>query len=381
MAGSARDEAERLVAAVLAMATGSRGDSPASPAADSGDDSPASRPAGTGGDSSGSRAAASGEDSSASRAAGTGGDSSASQAAGRGDDLSGSLAGVTAGLSVLGDSVAGIVQQFVTQGSRQSGQSGHQGSGWSTGSAECCVCPVCRVIASMRDPSPHAAERLATGAGDLAAGVASMMRAVSVLSGERPRRQTRPPSRPQTGNADETWSTATRNNPGAAWSAATNAPADASSAATGADAGDDSWSAATTVSAAAVAAERAAADAERAAARAAERAAATAARRAAAEAATARAAEAAQRVKEAVARANAAQPATDAEREEAGGGSGGRRVGPGTVTARTGGGHPRTARMPDVWAAATADAGVADVAGPPTVDHGAAGDEASGNTM
>ena len=38
--------------------------------------------------------------------------------------------------------------------------------------AECCVCPVCRVIAAMRDPSPELAERLATGAGDLATGVA-----------------------------------------------------------------------------------------------------------------------------------------------------------------------------------------------------------------
>ena len=45
-----------------------------------------------------------------------------------------------------------------------------------TGSAECCVCPVCRVIAAMRDPDPEFAERLATGAGDLAAAVAGLMR-------------------------------------------------------------------------------------------------------------------------------------------------------------------------------------------------------------
>lgn len=57
-------------------------------------------------------------------------------------------------------------------------------------SAECCVCPFCRLIAAMRDPSPQFAERLATGAGDLAAGVASFMRAVASSAddeaGERP---------------------------------------------------------------------------------------------------------------------------------------------------------------------------------------------------
>ncbi|MFE9204805.1 hypothetical protein [Micromonospora sp. NPDC006431] len=49
--------------------------------------------------------------------------------------------------------------------------------GFATGSAECCVCPICRGIAALRDPSPEFAERLATGAGDLAAGVASLLRA------------------------------------------------------------------------------------------------------------------------------------------------------------------------------------------------------------
>jgi hypothetical protein len=47
---------------------------------------------------------------------------------------------------------------------------------FSTGSAECCVCPLCKVIAAVRDPDPEMVERLATGAGDLAAGVASFMR-------------------------------------------------------------------------------------------------------------------------------------------------------------------------------------------------------------
>ncbi|WP_230462682.1 hypothetical protein [Micromonospora sp. CP22] len=51
------------------------------------------------------------------------------------------------------------------------------GGGFATGAAECCVCPVCRGIAALRDPSPEFAERLATGAGDLAAGLASFLRA------------------------------------------------------------------------------------------------------------------------------------------------------------------------------------------------------------
>jgi hypothetical protein len=58
-----------------------------------------------------------------------------------------------------------------------------RGSNIATGSAECCVCPVCRVIATMRDPSADLADRLAAGAGDLATGVASMLRALSRTTG------------------------------------------------------------------------------------------------------------------------------------------------------------------------------------------------------
>ncbi|MEV6811247.1 hypothetical protein [Micromonospora sp. NPDC051296] len=57
------------------------------------------------------------------------------------------------------------------------GGSTASGAGFATGAAECCVCPVCRGIAALRDPSPEFAERLATGAGDLAAGLASFLRA------------------------------------------------------------------------------------------------------------------------------------------------------------------------------------------------------------
>ncbi|MDG4765177.1 hypothetical protein O7632_13880 [Solwaraspora sp. WMMD406] len=48
-----------------------------------------------------------------------------------------------------------------------------------TGEPACCVCPLCRLIDAMRDPSPELAERLATGAGDLAAGAASLLRALA----------------------------------------------------------------------------------------------------------------------------------------------------------------------------------------------------------
>ncbi|MFF0655487.1 hypothetical protein [Micromonospora tulbaghiae] len=60
------------------------------------------------------------------------------------------------------------------------------GAGFATGSPECCVCPVCRGIAALRDPSPEFAERLATGAGDLAAGVASLLRAFTPAEPEHP---------------------------------------------------------------------------------------------------------------------------------------------------------------------------------------------------
>jgi len=58
--------------------------------------------------------------------------------------------------------------------------------GFATGSAECCVCPVCRTIAAMRESDPAVAERLAGGAGDLAAAVASLLRSLSGPAGSRP---------------------------------------------------------------------------------------------------------------------------------------------------------------------------------------------------
>ncbi|MDG4832226.1 hypothetical protein O7627_23365 [Solwaraspora sp. WMMD1047] len=113
--GSAREEAERLVATVLAAA----------------------------------RLAAAGKDASGLAAAG--------QQAAR-----------AAGLGPLGDLISGAF-----------------GGGIATGTPECCVCPVCRGIAALRDPDPQFAERLAAGAGEVAAGVATVLRAFGEATRDR----------------------------------------------------------------------------------------------------------------------------------------------------------------------------------------------------
>jgi hypothetical protein len=72
----------------------------------------------------------------------------------------------------------GAADGWAAEGGAASGSLG-RAQGLATGSDECCICPICRVIAAIRDPSPEFAERLATGAGDLAAGVAEILRAFS----------------------------------------------------------------------------------------------------------------------------------------------------------------------------------------------------------
>ncbi|MFE9958821.1 hypothetical protein [Micromonospora sp. NPDC005299] len=115
------------------------------------------------------------------------------------------------------------------------------GARFATGSPECCVCPVCRGIAALRDPSPEFAERLATGAGDLAAGVASLLRAFTPAEPAGPGAPTATggsdgaAAGPATG--DHVWREATRTGHDSqpapeqdVWSAATRgegAPADA----------------------------------------------------------------------------------------------------------------------------------------------------------
>ncbi|WP_431947497.1 hypothetical protein [Micromonospora marina] len=80
-------------------------------------------------------------------------------------------------------------------------------AGFATGSPECCVCPVCRGIAALRDPSPEFAERLATGAGDLAAGVASVLRAFTPAE---PERTADAGTAAPDGSGDHVWREATR---------------------------------------------------------------------------------------------------------------------------------------------------------------------------
>ncbi|MFI1193869.1 hypothetical protein ACH4T9_11515 [Micromonospora sp. NPDC020750] len=93
--------------------------------------------------------------------------------------LAGARAGAGSGAGPWGP-VGGILSSVLghSAGGRTAGGPAEAGrGGFATGAAECCICPVCRGIAALRDPSPEFAERLATGAGDLAAGVASLLRA------------------------------------------------------------------------------------------------------------------------------------------------------------------------------------------------------------
>lgn len=146
----------------------------------------------------------------------------------------GPLGGILSG--VLGHSPGGT-----GAGDGASDRSG-TGAGFATGSPECCACPVCRGIAALRDPSPEFAERLATGAGDLAAGVASLLRAFAPAEPGGPtatggsagaaagdhvwREATRTGHDSQPAPEQDVWSAATRGE-GAADAGASEPPADA----------------------------------------------------------------------------------------------------------------------------------------------------------
>ncbi|MET0424922.1 MAG: hypothetical protein ABW046_13650 [Actinoplanes sp.] len=231
---------------------------------------------------------------------------------------------VAAGLNALAGQVGGA------------GRAGH--GKWATGSPECCVCPVCRAIAGLRDPDPETAERLATGAGEIATGVANLMRAVSSMTTPKPAPAPAP-------------------HPGTAWSAATRTTEPPATTTTEqADPWADPWAAASAASAASVAEQQE----EQAAARAAQ----AEERRAAAQAAREAAAAAARRVAEAAAAATAAK----ASAGETG------------VTPAGAPGSTRTPERFDVWAAATAEPQTMDHDGPDASASagrdGAAGDEA-----
>jgi hypothetical protein len=55
------------------------------------------------------------------------------------------------------------------------GPAGHRRHSVANESPECCKCPVCRVIAAARRPNPDVAERLATGVGNVAEGLARVL--------------------------------------------------------------------------------------------------------------------------------------------------------------------------------------------------------------
>jgi hypothetical protein len=76
-------------------------------------------------------------------------------------------------------------------------------AGFATGSAECCVCPVCKAIAAARDPDPAFAERLATGVGDLAVGLAGVLRAFGGAPGRQAPQSPEDPQAPQAQEAPE----------------------------------------------------------------------------------------------------------------------------------------------------------------------------------
>lgn len=340
--GSAREEAERLVAAVIAMATG---------------------------------ATAAGDPSGVRDSVGAG--------------LSGLAKTVTAAVDRLASVGQGDGPNASQGGAGQRSRGGH--TGWATGSAECCVCPICQAIAAVRDPSPETAVRLAMGAGDIASGVASLMRGLSSVVGGGSKRPSEPAAPKPPPDPDQTWSAATRTGTprtgtprtGATRTGAADAanptnpenPASGGSKASAADlaaAGLDPWAAASAASAASAEEEQAAA---------------REARRKAAEEARAAAAEAAKRVAEAAALAKAAKAAADsrdtgsggAETAAAGRDSAAReRAGESGNTAAGGAGSGRTPRRFDVWAAATAEAGVGDVTRPTTVDHDDLGDDSPG---
>jgi hypothetical protein len=150
-------------------------------------------------------------------------------------------------LGPLGDLVSGLFGQ--SPGSATGGEPDAEsaaGGRFATGSPECCVCPICRAIVALRDPSPEFVERLATGAGDLAAGAASLLRAFATATGpatprpEPPPDEADPAAPPHTPPPPAAPTTAT--DPAAA---ATGAGAPAAAFGGSEDSGDDVWRGAT----------------------------------------------------------------------------------------------------------------------------------------
>jgi hypothetical protein len=176
--------------------------------------------------------------------------------------LAASERAVRGAFGTLGDAIVGALgsagEAGTSGGSGPSGERRAGHTGLATGSAACCVCPICRLIAALRDPSPEFAERLATGAGDLAAGVASLMRSFAAPappSQRGPQQSPRPSAAPPD---DAVWSAATRTGDHApppareqdVWAAATGAPDQDVWAAATSVPDQDVWTAATSADAA-----------------------------------------------------------------------------------------------------------------------------------
>jgi len=81
---------------------------------------------------------------------------------------------------------------------------GAGGRPFATGSDECCVCPICRVIAAMREPDAGVADRLASGAGDLATAVAGILRSFGRVAPTQPG-----PEHDEASGAEDPWRAAT----------------------------------------------------------------------------------------------------------------------------------------------------------------------------
>ncbi|MBB4961145.1 hypothetical protein [Micromonospora polyrhachis] len=101
-----------------------------------------------------------------------------------GDMISGVLGPPPAGPPAAGAGASAGPEPSVEGDASETARAGAVPGGghFATGTAECCVCPICRAIVALRDPSPEFSERLATGAGDFAAGVASLLRAFSTVT-------------------------------------------------------------------------------------------------------------------------------------------------------------------------------------------------------
>ncbi|WP_305786231.1 hypothetical protein [Symbioplanes lichenis] len=170
-----------------------------------------------------------------------------SESSGSGEGQSGGSGGPGSGfggLSGLGDLVTGAIGRIadaVTGDSDAEFDNSDKSEkatvhrGWSTGSPECCVCPICRAMASMRDPGPDTAAKLAAGAGDFATGVAGLMRAFSAVSSATAPKARSAPPRPEP-TPDQSWSAATRATAGPAREAPVDESADPWGAATRRDA-------------------------------------------------------------------------------------------------------------------------------------------------